>query len=60
MIEIYKSVNRLSPSLVWEFHEKRRVEYSLRIKTFANYLQYKLQALGWYHCLLGGVSSGIP
>ena len=39
MIEIYKSENRLSPSLVWEFHEKRRVEYSLRIKTFANYLQ---------------------
>ena len=40
LIEIYKSINHLSPSLVWEFHEKKRVEYNLRTKkTFANYLQ---------------------
>ena len=33
MIEIYKSTNiHLSPSLVWEFHEKKHVEYNLRKK----------------------------
>ena len=32
MIEIYKSRNHLSPSLVWEFHEKKHVEYNLRTK----------------------------
>ena len=30
MIEFCKSINYLSPSLVWEFHEKRCVEYNLR------------------------------
>ena len=33
MIEIYKSINHLSPSLVWEFHETKCIEYNLRIKT---------------------------
>ena len=32
MIESYKSKNHLSPSLVWEFHEKKHVEYNLRTK----------------------------
>ena len=32
MIEIYKSINHISPSLVWEFHEKKSVEYNLRTK----------------------------
>ena len=32
MTEIYKSTNHLSPSLVWDFHEKKHVEYNLRTK----------------------------
>ena len=32
MIEIYKSMNHLSPSPVWEFHEKKCVEYNLMTK----------------------------
>ena len=32
MIEVYKSVNHLNQSLVWEFHEKKHVEYNLRTK----------------------------
>ena len=31
MTEIYKSMNQLNPSLVWEFHEKKHVTYDLRI-----------------------------
>ena len=33
MIEIYKSIIHLSPSLVWEFHETKCKEYNLRTKT---------------------------
>ena len=36
MTEIYKSMNQLNPSLVWEFHAKKHVTYDLRIKIFAN------------------------
>ena len=32
MTEIYKSMNHLNPSLVWEFHEKKHVMYNLRIQ----------------------------
>ena len=32
MTEIYKSMNHLNPSLVWEFHEKKHVTYNLRIQ----------------------------
>ena len=32
MTEIYKSMNYLNPSLVWEFHEKKHVMYTLRIQ----------------------------
>ena len=32
MTEIYKSMNQLNPSLVWEFHEKKHVTYDLRIQ----------------------------
>ena len=39
MIEIYKSINHPSPSLAWEFLEKKRIEYNLRTKNLANYLQ---------------------
>ena len=32
MIDTYKSRYHLSPSLVWEFHEKKCIEYNLRTK----------------------------
>ena len=36
MTEIYKSMNHLNPSLIWEFHEKKDVSYNLRIQICAN------------------------
>lgn len=32
MIEIYKSINKLNPSYLWEFHERKEVAYDLRTK----------------------------
>ena len=32
MTEIYKSMNHLNPSIVWEFHEKKPITHSLRIQ----------------------------
>ena len=31
MIEICKSINHFSPSLVWEFHEKKCVDFNPRV-----------------------------
>ena len=33
MIEIFKSMNRVNPTLVWEFHERKHVTYNLRKKS---------------------------
>ena len=33
MLEIYKSINHYSPSLVWVLHEKKCIEYNLRTKS---------------------------
>ena len=33
MTEIYKSMNHLNPSIVWEFHEKKPIMYNLKYKT---------------------------
>ena len=46
MIEIYKSINHLSPSLVWEFHEKKCVEYNLRTKNFVKLPTIKSTSFG--------------
>ena len=32
MIEIYKTMNKLNPSYIWEFHEEKVVKYDLRTK----------------------------
>ena len=45
MTEIYKSMNQLNPSLVWEFHEKKHVTYDLRIKNLCK-LPKKAQGYG--------------
>ena len=46
MIEIYKSINHLSPSLVWEFHEKKCVEHNLRTKNLCKLPTIKNTSFG--------------
>ena len=46
MIEIYKSLNHLNPSLVWEFYETKHVTYNLRIKNLCKLPQTKTQGFG--------------
>ena len=46
MIEIYKSTNHLSPSLVREFHEKKCVEYNLRRKNLCKLPTIKSTSFG--------------
>ena len=51
MTEIYKSMNRLNPSLVREFHEKKLITHNLRIQACASYQQLRHVALDSIHCL---------
>ena len=46
MREIYKSMNQLNPSLVWEFHEKKHVTYDLRIQNICKLPKIKTQGFG--------------
>ena len=46
MTEIYKSMNHLNPSLIWEFHEKKHVSYNLRIQDLCKLPQIKTQGYG--------------
>ena len=46
MTEIYKSMNQLNPSLVWEFHEKKHVAYDLRIQNLCKLPKIKTQVYG--------------
>ena len=46
MTEIYKSMNQLNPSLVWEFHEKKHVTDDLRIQNLCKLPQIKTQGYG--------------
>ena len=46
MIEIYKSINHLSPLLVWEFHEKKCVEYKLRTKNLCKLPTIRITSFG--------------
>ena len=54
MTEIYKSTDRLSPSLVWEFHEKKHVEYNLRTKTLCKLLTVRTTSFGLQSLSLRG------
>ena len=61
MTEIYKSMNHLNPSLVWEFHEKKHVTYDLRIKNLCKLPQTKTEGYGQESLSFRGVaSSGTP
>ena len=44
MTEIYKSINHLNPSLIWEFHEKKHVNYNLRIQNLCKLPQINTQS----------------
>ena len=46
MTEIYKSINHLKPSFIWEFHEKKHVSYILRIQNLCKLPQIKTQGYG--------------
>ena len=46
MTEIYKSINHLKPSLIWEFHEKKHVSYNLRIQNLCKLPQIRTQGYG--------------
>ena len=42
----YKPINHLSPSLVWEFHEKKCVEYNLMTKNLCKLPMIKTTSFG--------------
>ena len=46
MTDIYKSMNKLNPSLVWEIHEKKHVTYYLRIQNPCKLQKIKTQGHG--------------
>ena len=45
-MDIYKSMNHLNPSIVWEFHEKKRTTYNLRIKNLCKLPTIKTLGFG--------------
>ena len=46
MTEIYKSMNHLNPSIVWEFHEKKTITYDLKIQDFCKLPTIKTLGFG--------------
>ena len=46
MTEIYKSLNNMNPSIVWEFHEKKYVAYDLRKKNLCKLPKAKTISYG--------------
>ena len=46
MTEIYKSMNHLNPSIVWEFHEKKPIMYNLRIQNLCKLPRIKTLGFG--------------
>ena len=46
MTEMYKSMNQLNPSLIWEFHEKKHVTYDLRMQNLCKLPKIKTQGYG--------------
>ena len=46
MTEIYKSLNNMNPSIVWEFHEKKYVAYDLRKKNLCTLPKAKTISYG--------------
>ena len=46
MTEIYKSMNHLNPPLIWEFHDKKHVNYMIRIQNLCKLPQINTQSYG--------------
>ena len=46
MTEVYKCMNHVNPSLVWEFHQKKHVTYDIRIQNHCKLPQLKTQGYG--------------
>ena len=58
MTEIYKSMNHLNPSIVWEFHEKKPITYSLRIQNLCKLPTIKTLGFGLDSLSFRGSSYG--
>ena len=46
MIEIFKSMNGLKPSLVWEFYERKHATYNRRIQNLCKLAPIKMMSFG--------------
>ena len=46
MLEVFKTVNSLNPSYLWDFFITKQIEYNLRIKNLVKLPQIKTHALG--------------
>ena len=60
MIEIYKTMNNLNPSYIWEFHEEKVVKYDLRTKNLCRLPKTQQQNLELSHYPLEEASFGTP
>ena len=52
MIEIYKTMNNLNPSYIWEFYEKKVVKYDFRTKNLCRTTQFGIESLSFRGSLL--------
>ena len=46
MLEVFKTVNSLNPSYLWDFFITKQIEYNLRIKTLVKLPQITTHAFG--------------
>ena len=50
MLEVFKTLNSLNPSYIWEFFSTKQIDYNLRIKNLVKLPQIKTHAFG-RHCV---------
>ena len=50
MLEVFNTLNSLSPSYLWDFSSTEQIEYNLRIKNLAEMPQIKTHAFGRHFC----------
>ena len=58
MTEIYKSMNHLNLSIVWEFHEKKPIMYNLRVQNLCKLPRIKTLGFGLDSLSFRGSSYG--
>ena len=54
MLEIFKTLNLLNPSYLWDFFNTKKVEYNLRIKNLVKLPQIKTHAFGTHSLTFRG------